>query len=443
LLNGLQADDTVVVAVNGHGVHFRGDKVGYFCPLGTDLGDKKTLLPMDFFYKLLKKSKARQKLMIVQACQNDPFVNESFAADRFEFVAKSDEVPEGIAAIFSCMEGQKSYFDPDRKRGLFFNHVIRAWNGEYLAAGAQGLTLEDFFHQVRVKTKADALRFRGGVEQVPDVLREYKGEWVIAKPKAVKVITNGLGMKLAYVPAGTSLMGSPASEDGHCEREDPRHEVEIGRGFYMGIYAVTQEEYRAVVGASPSWFSASGKGKDNVAALDTRRLPVEMVSWEDAKVFCQKLSAREGKHYRLPTEAEWEYACRGGSDEYYVFHSGNPLSSKEANFDGNYPYTGASKGPYLARTTSVGSYAPNRFGLYDMHGNVWQWCQDWYDESYYVRSPRLDPVNTTEGFTRLVVMRGGSWSDDAWHCRSAARHGYQKNYRSREIGFRVVSNSVE
>src|ERR1043165_2607588 len=182
LLNGLQPSDTVVVVLNGHGVHYKEDKTGYYCPLGTDLKDKKTLVSMEFFYSLLKKSKARQKLMIVQACQNDPFVSNDFAAQRFELTEKSDEVPEGIAAIFSCMEGQKSYYDPDRKRGLFFDHVIRSWSGEYLHANEKKLDLETFFRQVRVKTKADALKFKGGVEQVPEVRREYKGELVVAIP---------------------------------------------------------------------------------------------------------------------------------------------------------------------------------------------------------------------------------------------------------------------
>ncbi len=180
LLNGLQPSDTVIVAINGHGVHFKGDKVGYLCPLDADLKDKKSLVSMEFFYDLLKRSKAKQKLMIVQACQNDPFVSNDFAAEKLEFTEKSDEVPEGIAAIFSCMEGQKSYYDPDRKRGLFFDHVIRTWNGEYLAERETKLDIEEFFRQVRMRTKADALQFRGGVEQVPEVRREYKGEWILA-----------------------------------------------------------------------------------------------------------------------------------------------------------------------------------------------------------------------------------------------------------------------
>jgi len=145
----------------------------------------------------------------------------------------------------------------------------------------------------------------------------------------------------------------------------------------MGVYTVTQAQYRQVMGKNPSWFSAQGGGKKKVAGLDTDAFPVEWVSWNDAKEFCAKVSAlaelkSRGLVVDLPTEAEWEYACRAGTKT--VFHSGNSLSSKQANFDGDYPYGGASKGLYLERTARVGSYAANAWDLYDMHGNVYQWC---------------------------------------------------------------------
>jgi len=446
LLNGLQADDSVVVAINGHGVHYQGDRVGYYCPLGADLKDKKTLVSMEFFYDLLKKSKARQKLMIVQACQNDPFVSNDLAAERLEFGAKNDEVPEGIAAIFSCMEGQKSYYDPDRKRGLFFDHVIRSWNGEYLPAGEKKLDIEEFFRQVRVKTKADALRFRGGVEQVPEVRREYKGEWLIAAaapvrpappkekleekkiagkgdlkaPKLGDIITNSIGMKLTYIAPGTFMMGSHKTELERREDEF-QHEVEITKGFYIGVYAVTQEEYEKVMHENPSYFNSMGLGKDEVAGIDTRRFPVETVSWTDAKEFCRKLSLSEGKTYWLPTEAQWEYACRAGTKS--PFHFGETISADQANYNANSTYGDGKKGLYRKRSIPVGSFPPNAWGLHDMHGNVWQWCEDWYDEEYYEHSPRIDPEKTKgpETFGRRV-LRGGSWKEGPNRCRSAARH---------------------
>jgi formylglycine-generating enzyme required for sulfatase activity len=146
--------------------------------------------------------------------------------------------------------------------------------------------------------------------------------------------------------------------------------------------------YEKVMGSNPSYFSAKGGGKDNVRGMDTRAFPVETVSWDEAVEFSRRLAAlaeeaRSGRSYRLPTEAEWEYSCRGGASSYQVFNPfGNSLSPTQANFDGNYPYGGAGKGAYLERTCKVGSYPANGFGLYDMHGNVWEWCADWYDENY-------------------------------------------------------------
>ena len=146
--------------------------------------------------------------------------------------------------------------------------------------------------------------------------------------------------------------------------------------------------------------------------------------WEEAVEFCHKLSARPqeqaaGRSYRLPTEAEWEYACREAGALKTPFHFGAKLGSEQANFDGNCPYGGADKGPWLHRTTPVGSYKPNAFGLFDMHGNVWEWCQDWYDDNYYSQSPRQDPQGPQNGSYR--VLRGGSWFNDGCGCRSAIR----------------------
>ncbi len=187
-----------------------------------------------------------------------------------------------------------------------------------------------------------------------------------------KEITNSIGMKLVLIPAGKFMMGSPKDEKDRFDDEE-QHEVEITKPFYMGVYDVTQAEYEKVMGKNPSYFSAAGDGKDRVKDMDTTRFPVEMISWADAVEFCRKLSEmpeekQAGRVYRLPTEVEWEYACRGGTVT--AFHYGAALSSTQANFRGNFPYGGAAKGPYLERTTKVGSYQPNAYGLYDMHGNV-------------------------------------------------------------------------
>ena len=255
-------------------------------------------------------------------------------------------------------------------------------------------------------------------------------------PADVKSITNSIGMKLVRIPAGKFMMGSPDSEADRNTNEE-QHEVEITKPFYLGIYTVTQAEYQQVMGTNPSWFSATGNGKAQMQGMDTGRFPVETVSWDDAVAFCGKLSdgpgeKQAGRVYRLPTEAEWEYACRAGTTT--LFYFGNSLSSEQANFNGDFPYGGAAKGKYLGMTTVVGSYQPNAYGLYDMHGNVWQWCQDWYTE----KPPGgKDPVVTTAASGRVV--RGGGWGGLGRNCRSADRGRFVPGSRFNDLGFRVAA----
>ena len=244
---------------------------------------------------------------------------------------------------------------------------------------------------------------------------------------------NSLGMKFAIIPAGKFVMGSPGSEAKRSADEGPQHEVEITRPFYLGSHQVTQEQYKKVMG-NPSRFTRNNGGGG-------ANHPVEQVSWEEAVAFCRKLSAQSqekasGRAYRLPTEAEWEYACRGGATSSSPFFLGDSLSSTQANFNGNYPYGGAAKGPYLERTTPVGSYKPNAFGLFDMHGNAWDWCSDWYDENYYNQSPRQDPQGPQIGTRR--VLRGGSWINVGHDCRSGYRDWHGPGYRYHGVGFRVA-----
>jgi formylglycine-generating enzyme required for sulfatase activity len=250
-------------------------------------------------------------------------------------------------------------------------------------------------------------------------------------PEQPKVLANSLGMRFVLVPAGNFVMGSPPTEAGRRDNEGPPHEVIFSKTLYLAVNLVTQQDYRKVMGANPARFQgAAGGGPDH---------PIEMVSWDDAVAFCRKLSELPaeqdaGRAYRLPTEAEWEYACRAGTAT--PFHFGAALSSTQANIDGTYPYGDVPRGPASSRTTPVGNFPANNFGLCDMHGNVWEWCADWFDAGYYARSPRQDPPGPPEGTFR--VLRGGSWRNHAATCRSAYRNALAPNQRQPFIGFRVV-----
>jgi len=251
-------------------------------------------------------------------------------------------------------------------------------------------------------------------------------------------------INMVWIPCGTFTMGSPESEPARFPWEGPQTRVTISQGFWMGKYEVTQGEYLAVIGNNPSYFTAA-----NGYGTDLNR-PVERVSWNDCVAYCAALTTRErnaerlpaGYVYRLPTAAEWEYACRAGTST--AFHYGPELRSGMANFNGSdeYPPCGGGfnscynpGGTYLGRTTTVGSYAPNAWGLYDMHGNVWEWCSDWWSSSLPGGSV-TDPRGPATGSDR--VFRGGGWYFIAFNCRSAFRaYGYPL-FPHGSNGFRVV-----
>jgi uncharacterized protein (TIGR02996 family) len=267
-----------------------------------------------------------------------------------------------------------------------------------------------------------------------------------ARPVIVRGV-NPIGMRFALVPAGRFLMGSPPDEQGR-NKDEQLHEVEITRPFWLGACPVTQGQWRAVRGNTPSYFSKSGGGKNlvkNVSDSDLDLFPVERVSWEDAQDFLKKLNAlaagkKGGVKYRLPTEAEWEYSCRGGAGVQYPFVLARPgasLCSTQANFDGRHPYGGARQGPHLERPCKVGSYESNPFGLYDVHGNVWEWCADWYAEDYYAKSPPKNPSGPDGGSRR--VIRGGCWYKPGRDCRAAYRIKYSPSDRGDLLGFRVAA----
>jgi formylglycine-generating enzyme required for sulfatase activity len=245
-------------------------------------------------------------------------------------------------------------------------------------------------------------------------------------PKDLKLkIDANVSLKLVLIPAGKFSMGSPATEKERADGET-QHEVTIRAAFYMGVYHVTQEQYQRVMGKNPSYF----KGAAN---------PVDKASWEEAMEFCKALSKKTGRTVALPTEAQWEYACRAGTAT--PFSTGETISTEQANYNGAEIYGDGNYGESQDKTTPVGGFKPNAFGLYDMHGNAWQWCADWYDENYYASSPPADPEGPKTGESH--VLRGGSWFDGPGLCRSASRILFEPVVRVGDHGFRVVVTDLK
>ncbi len=269
---------------------------------------------------------------------------------------------------------------------------------------------------------------------------------LIPKPgQVVEVeIAKGVKMKFCWVPAGEAQLGSPKAERQEVlkqikedkepewlssEAEELRGKFKT-KGFWLGKYAVTQGEWEAVIGGNPSYFVSSQNTVKKAMINGTSRFPVERISWEDCQEFLKKLnkeakseSLGEGK-FTLPHEDEWEYACRGGKGNKQAYYFGNELNGTQANCEGNQPYGTLGKGPYLERTCEVGSYeavAPHPWGLCDMSGNVWQWCNNLYRNDETVR-----------------VVRGGSCFDNSRYCRSADRFGHVPAFRLRSLGCRVA-----
>ncbi|MEH2364471.1 caspase, EACC1-associated type [Nostoc sp.] len=232
---------------------------------------------------------------------------------------------------------------------------------------------------------------------------------------------NGITLEMVEIPAGSFKMGSPPGENGRAKNEEPQHVVNVP-AFFIGKFEVTQEQYQQITGSNPSYFKGAKR-------------PVEQVSWNDAVDFCKKLSQKTGRKYRLPSEAEWEYACRAGTTT--PFHFGETITTELANYDGNYIYASAPKGKKRGETTEVGSFPPNAFGLYDMHGNVREWCQD--NSHYnYKGAPSDGNAWIDNGNNKSRLLRGGSWINYPVGCRSACRDDLTRDDHGLHIGFRVV-----
>jgi len=251
----------------------------------------------------------------------------------------------------------------------------------------------------------------------------------------------GPSLTMLWIPPGRFWMGSPEDEPERRSGEGPQHLVQL-QGFFLSQTPITQAQWRQVA----QWRPTKGEGAWNqkLNPIPSRfkgdQRPVEQVSWEDAMEFCRRLSQRTGRRYTLPSEAQWEYACRAGTTT--PFHLGSTISTKLANYNGNEVYGDGAKGDFRQQTTDVASFPANPWGLHDMHGNVWEWCadhrypnyegapedgRDWIDED----------AKENKNETKSRLLRGGSWDSRPRYCRSACRNSHHPDGRDDDVGFRV------
>ena len=245
-----------------------------------------------------------------------------------------------------------------------------------------------------------------------------------------------IGLEMVAIPGGTFIMGSPPKELEHKKNESPQHSVTV-QPFFMGKYPVTQAQWRFVAQLP----QVNKELKPDPSKFKGDNRPVDQVSWEDAVEFCLRLSQYTGRTYSLPSEAQWEYACRAGTTT--PFHFGETITTDLANYNGDYVYGQGPTGVYRGKTTAVGSFGvANNFGLYDMHGNVWEWCQDHWHSNYEGAPTDESAWLSNKEDSNRRLLRGGSWSFDPVDCRSACRYGNNLDSSFNNIGFRVVCSGA-
>ena len=311
-------------------------------------------------------------------------------------------------------------------------HDITLLTGQTQQVAESTQNLESFEFTVATLQRRQDLQQRQ--PQIP--------EWMIQRQQQrayryIEPLPNGLFIEMLAIPGGCFLIGSPNDEPGRFEREGPQQEIILNQ-FFMGRYAVTQAQWRAVAVLPPM----ERELNPNVSSFQGDSLPVEQVTWYDAVEFCQRLSRHTGRPYRLPTEAEWEYACRAGSDT--AFHFGAAISTELANYNGARSTAGleaeALPGMYRAQTVAVDEFnIANSFGLSNMHGNVWEWCQDQWRERYDYTPPETADRDFPESAqSQHRVARGGSWYSTSGKCRAASRFHFRPNASHYDLGFRIV-----
>jgi len=488
LLERTQRHDTMLVGLAGHGLQFEGKDDSFFCPSDANPSPDKarTLLSLKELYQKLDDSGAGVKLLLVDACRDDPQGGRGRGVD----ADHAPRPPRGVAALFSCSAGERAFETGKYGHGVFFYHLLEGLRGKARNTDDE-VTWDTLSGYVRTKVARDVpLTIGEGAKQHPNAKADLSGESPVlvalkdsgSKPPDLDRTTKDnpgrlevplrrggkLVLEFVRIPKGTFLMGSPASERadlkkryGYDPKAEDEYEVEITRDYWLGKTTVTRGQFRAFVEdegyrtegeqdgkGGYSWNERKWEQKPefiwkNPGFDQTDEHPVVLVSWNDARAFCDWVKRQTGKAVRLPTEAEWERACRGGErkgrfffgdDEEELARYGNVAdASAKKKFPG---WTCIQADDGYVFTAPVKSYRPNQYGLYDMHGNVWQWCQDWYDKDYYGNSNKRDPQGPNNGTLR--VLRGGSWINPARNCRAAHRSGHEPAYRYAYIGFRLA-----
>jgi formylglycine-generating enzyme required for sulfatase activity len=446
LLRGIGKDDVVWVVLSGHGqqvtLQKNGDSVetDFFCPVDAVSEDGSTMVAINTLTDDILRKRGGKNLLLIDACRDNPG-----EARKKGIQGRVVSLPEDTAILFSCRAGQKSEERDTLKHSIFTHAVIETLRASTATGPLRWTTLVD-----QVQDRVFALNpnqepiSAGAIGRIPigpvtaSTMRRPAGR-VPSNPStpapkssiAAGVITSRFtGMKLRWIPPGTFMMGSRDDDREALGSEKPAREVRITRGFYLGETEVTQGQYKAVTGESPSLFQGS------------EDLPVEQVSWFDAVMYANALSEKEGltpfyrieggsvtvpdwqgAGYRLPTEAEWEYACRGRNPGRYGF-------GDDASMFGEYGWFGGNSD---GKTHEVRQRRGNGFGLFDMHGNVWEWCWDGYADKL---RGGVDPRGAESAWAR--VFRGGGWYHDARGARSAYRYGISPVLRDFGLGLRLA-----
>lgn len=488
-LKDLRPEDTVVIFFSGHGVQFAkpqklndgSEETHFFCPEETNLNNPDSMVPVNRVYAMIEQCAAERKLLLVDACRDQPLEDTAKSVINIELAPAGlvpRTVPKGILALYSCAEGEQSQEAPEFEHGAFCYHVLQyvRGNADPNFYAGDNVRLQGLVNYASIETR-DYVLERFGRDQTPESVGRLT-DWDLGQIPIPDLWTNALGMKFKRIPAGTFLMGSNDTKEDleaagfsvflDVSDERPRRQVTISQDFHIGVHEVTQGAFAAFVSDTKYKTEAETNGKGGMGIDEfgsgrkkpeynwkhngmtpTENHPVINVSWNDAVAFVNWLNSKEKQsgRYRLPTEAEWEYCCRAGSDT--RFSTGDTLQTLvrfENVLDETYKktYRNGDKTKFQAfpfadgfvYTSPVGSFTPNGFGLHDMHGNVAEWCSDKYGSEYYSLSPSSDPQGPNEGSSR--VLRGGSWDISAQRCRSAARVGANTSLCASGLGFRVV-----